>query len=711
MSRPGRRALALAALAVAGCVKIPSPPLSPISSFGVKVTKVYTAAGLLPVVTACAKRYGSQANVPAEVRGTHACKYAIPRGDVMFDVSVTALDNAGNPALGFSGPVSFRVVPGDLGGDYASRWRLATGGKVDATIHAVHQYGEVRVWAENGPPKPLFDAGVQLGGPGDLPPADTAYTFAGGISAPVEFDDQTLQSLQIPDGFDNRSSPFVGEFVTVGKNPESGEQLLQSCDADPRRDGQPAAMVVTGIDPAGFFVTDITACRLVEWTTDSTGATQVRTPEAPEPCLVTQPDGSRVPIESTDAGTGACDVSQRTCRGASECPRFMPGTFASMYVYNYNVPDNLDTGDLIFTLSGAVQEFTSTTQVTFPGWTVAERVRTLPAEQWNKYLQFAKPYDLSGRTCGMDNAWAPYLTDVLCGHNKRNLKMESLESALVRLRSVKLPEVFKNCDFNGDQSVPFYCEQKDDQGNWFWGSCAFPPSPPEPEADRVERECTQDCVLGVGEFDGKVCAEESTFVGYGQYVVQLNSPGPRSAGLDDALPLRTQQLALSAGADGGLAVPANVGGFYPGADATVVCDVPTYYRFGPTGLAALPTDPQLAANQVLPHHFVAGEAELSLLAGTLSGRCWVSFNPVARINLITKDALPELAVECSESDSNADRAQQCKNLHGATFDVVGHLKQVQPARPRWVVIPRHAEDMCCHPGPSLGCPKPVKPCQ
>ena len=59
--------------------------------------------------------------------------------------------------------------------------------------------------------------------------------------------------------------------------------------------------------------------------------------------------------------------------------------------------------------------------------------------------------------------------------------------------------------------------------------------------------------------------------------------------------------------------------------------------------------------------------------------------------MVTKDSVPELNVDChGERRRHETKATQCKNLHGATFDVVGHLKQVQPARPRWLVIPRDA---------------------
>jgi hypothetical protein len=50
-------------------------------------------------------------------------------------------------------------------------------------------------------------------------------------------------------------------------------------------------------------------------------------------------------------------------------------------------------------------------------------------------------------------------------------------------------------------------------------------------------------------------------------------------------------------------------------------------------------------------------------------------------------------------------------MHSVTFDVVGHLRQIQPARPRWMVMPRDADDLCCHPGTDGQCPRPIKACQ
>lgn len=711
-----RALVVAAALALAACPSIAPPARPQLSSFSVAVKGVFLNSGgtraPLAVVSRCEAKYGGAANVPTEVKGTKDCRYIIPLGEIEIDIEATALDVGGKALTDFNGPVAFKVLPGDLSGGYGGRWGLADHGKILATVKSLHQYGEARVWVEDAPVRPIYDGGAPVGSPQDLPAEPPQRTYATGASAPVFFDDQTLQSLQTPDGFDNRSSPFVGEFVTVGKNPESGELLLQSCSDDPLRDQKPALMVVTGLDPAGFFVTDISACRLIEKTTDSTGSTQVRTPEIPEPCLADLPDGGTAPIEATDAGTGTCQISRGACAARSACKSYLPGTFASMFVYNYNYPDGLDEGDLLFTIAGSVQEFTSTTQMVFPSWSIAESVRLLPPDEWDKWLQFARPYPIGGRTCGWDDNPSPFLTDALCGHNRRNLKMESLESGLVVVKNVRFPEVFENCDVNGDGTVPFFCESKDQNNQWVWASCDF--TNVEPDEERQERECHQNCVIGMGAHVGQVCSELSTFVGFGQFVVELGPAGPAWAGLDESLPSRLHTVtAPAAAADGGVAPGPSVRAptFGAGVALALVCDAPARYKLGDDTVTAGGSDALLAAGEIA--RVTAGPTDSSVAFAAAGGEahCTVGENSRARINLLTKDAIPQLNVNCRLDDPDEAAAAQCRNLHGATFDVAGHLRHVQPARPRWMVIPRSPADVCCHPGPGLDCPRPISKCK
>jgi len=691
------------ALALCACPSISVPGLSNVSSFKVEIGGFYLLPSdgsmrtPLEVVTPCSKMYGGQDKVPAMAKGTKACPYVIPHGDLEIDVTATALDAQGKQAGDFGNPVAFRVVPGDLVPDYKFRWAQAVSGVATSKVRSRHQYGQVRIWAEDAPPQAIYDSGVQIPGAPDEP---KKRSYATGLSPIVFFEEPTIAKLQLPDGFDNRSSPLVGEFITIGKRPESGETLVQSCADDKVRDGLPALMVVTGTDPSGFYVSDLSACRSRE--ADAGNVSGISVNEPPEPCVVLDSNQNEIVFDGGTPPPGQtpyCQVSKKAC--SAGCNSYQPGTFGGLFVYNYSFPDGLDQGDLLFTLSGAVQEFTSTTQLTFPSWSIAERVRQLPPDQWNKWLQYARPVTLNQRICGGDNKPPPvFLTDQLCGHNRRNLKMESLESALVRLSRIRFPTLFKNCDLNADNSVPFFCEQKDPQGTWIWGSCAFGET--ESPADQAERECNQNCVVGVGIGD-EVCTEAATFQGFGQFVVTLAAPGMEAAGLDESLANHFQDLKV-----GGTSMqPPSP--YSAGARLNVACDGYVRIKFGDGTVQAGDGDAIVQPHDVVVHTLTGTETTVALKAMSGETRCTVSQDLGLRANLITKDAIPELKPACSEDDP--DYGMECKKLHAATFDVIGHLKQVQPGRPRWSVYPRDVSDVCCHPGGGfLDCPRPIKPC-
>ncbi|MBE2254402.1 MAG: hypothetical protein IAE78_33045 [Myxococcus sp.] len=629
------------------------------------------------------------------------------------------------PSLRDGGVDPFRRSPTRVQtAGYENRWRQAVNGEVRGVVRVQHQYGQARLWLENAPPRELFDGGSTVA-PDRLPPADSVYTFATGSSPIVWFEEQTLQTLNVPDTFDNRSSPFVGEFVRIGTPPEAGEVLRQTCLDDPERNGQPMAMVVTGVESTGFYVTDITACRLKE--VQQIGSLRVRTPEPKEPCRVALPDGGVADIEDVPgARDGRCSISRAACTARAQCSSYSPGTFASLFIFNFSFPEGLNQGDLLFSLSGAVQEFTSTTQLTFPAWTIAERVRLLPPAQWNKWLNLVPPVELNYRICGLDNVFSPFVTDALCGMSSTNLKLESLEGTLVKVRGVKFPDRFVNCDFDASGGVPFYCNRTDTDpmGTTIrsWGNCDFDTPPaPEPENERLERTCTQDCTLGRGQDGEQVCSETSTFIGFGQYAVEMAPPGPAWANLDDSNPARIASTPVTVGmADGGVVVTnSRIGGllvpveagFEAGTYAVAVCDVPVRWRLGDASTAADDSDPLLDARTVLKFRLPAGKDSISLRPTAASGRCYAAINPRARLNVHTTDAIPQLNPNCRLDDPDPAAAERCRNTRGATYDIVGHLKQVQPARPRWIVIPRDPDDICCYPGPGLECPRPLSSCR
>lgn len=654
-----KRLLLCAALALAACSPTEGPPDAEVGSFNVELLGIqYTGApppAPVDVVTACATRYGGQDQVPAEARGTPDCPYTIDPRTVDITVKVTALDGHGQPLTHLNRPVSFRVVPGDLDGDYSHRWTMLEDGVATLTVEVKHVSGEVRLWAEDAPPQPIFDSSNGSVITDGAPPDSFAdsYSHASGVSPAIEWEAPTLAKLQQPDDGTNKASPLVNQFVTVGRSPENGTPLVQSCPelspgvADPN-DGKEVTMLITGVDNAGFFITDLTACKQKE------PFFAHSTPE---------PDG------------------------------FLPGTYGSIYVYTSSFPDGLAPGDLLWTVAGSVQEFTSTTQLTFASWSIREDVRTEPPDQWNKYLDQVTPVELTDRTCGLENVFNPYITDILCGYNNANMKLESVESGLVQMRNVKFPETFKFCDFNGDASVPFFCAYQN-----AWTYCTVP----DPDAE--EQQCNIDCTVGQGDFAGKLCSEKSQYDGFGQFVVEMAGPGPASQGYDDTLSSRIQDVAVSATAQ----KPNQ--GYGQGEELRVWCDTAVHLRYGDGSVAATGADRTLAADTLDSHVLGQGESTVSIVTDGAGGTCHVARNPHVRILLTTQDAAPDLKVNCDENDPDGDAARQCRELHAARFDITGHLRQVQPARPRWQVLPRDSDDICCHPGPGLDCPKPIKAC-
>jgi hypothetical protein len=666
--------LTATAAVASGCYSVENTQPGGLGSFRVVVQSVSAVNGSdtqeLAVVPACIRRYGNATEqVPADVRGTRDCPYVAPTSPVELTLDVTALDKNGQPYGDFNGPVALQVEPGTLAGDYQYYWMQLDKGRGTDTVRAQYLYGEVRVWVKDERFEPNYVDGniVYYTDAGSADPAqfprepDAGRTYAAGASGPVFFAEPSLASIQRPQVADNRSSPFVGQFVTIGRAPEAGPALFQNCpdidvDGDGKVDPQepkPMMLLVTGTDPSGFYVTDITACRI--------------------------PDPTEPPKPGEKIG-------------------YLPGTFGSMYIYNYSFPEGLDPGDLLWTLAGSLQEFTSTTQLTFPSWTVREHVRELPPAQWNKYLNLNPPVELNLRHCGAPNTLSPGPVDKLCAFYTDNMKLESLESALVKVHHVRFPEVFTGCDKDGNGEVTMFCSRSRQ-----WTYCSTS-EPPKTEMDEVT--CNIACTTGTGAFQNKVCSERTSYNGFGQFVIELPGPGPRAFGLDESLSERlelAQELNLTDTAS-------RIVG-QEGTAMSIWCDVATDVRFGATA-----ADTAKAAYTPLPARTRKyGEGYVDFKAQqtpSSAAKCVVARNNTGtRMLLTTRDAVPELRVDCDENDSDADRAQQCRLMRQATYDVVGHLKQIQAARPRWLINPRDVDDLCCHPGPAGQCPRPIKPCQ
>ncbi|NTX52683.1 hypothetical protein [Myxococcus sp. CA039A] len=661
-----KKLMLLSALALVGCYTEESPQPKGLASFEVTVKGFYVAdsnpRASLPVVASCVAQHGgTQAAVPMELRGTPDCRLAMPRGPVDIDFDIQAVDVKGQPMDAFNGPVSFRTVPGNLTGPYRYRWVQLTNGKGTGTVRSAQLYGEAHVWVEDEPVQVDYAEGEVVAG--ELPEEPATRTFSTGLSRSMHFEEPTIATVQVPQNSDQLTA-YNGTFMRIGRAPEAGSPLIQNCEPDDPNYNQPVTLLVTGTDPGGFFVTDLTACRVRE--------------------------GS-IPGANTQT---------------AEPSGFFPGRFNALYIYNYSFPEGLDPGDLLWSIAGSVQEFTATTQLTFPSWSIREKVRLLPQAEWNKYLALAPPTEINGRLCGFSGS--PYITDVMCGYSYGNYKMEGLESSLVKIRRVKFPQVFRSCDANGNNSVPFFCP--DPRTNVF-GACGED-DPNDP--DVPERKCNVDCTLGLGEYRGQICAEKTTYDNFGQFVVEMNPTGAAEAGLDATVNGRLHALnALPPVSPATEAWTRSSNAYTTGVTVNIWCDKAVNVRFGGSSVPGVATNVALAAATRLEHTLKDNQLFVWVSvqdAVNGSASCKVSQHPRTRINLVTKDAVPDLVVNCSETDADAERAEQCRFLHGATFDIVGHLRHVSAARPRWIVLPRDQDDLCCYPGPGMECPRPIEPC-
>ncbi|RLB57180.1 MAG: hypothetical protein DRI34_08045 [Deltaproteobacteria bacterium] len=126
------------------------------------------------------------------------------------------------------------------------------------------------------------------------------------------------------------------------------------------------------------------------------------------------------------------------------------GAFNHLYVYNYSYPDDVEVGDRLDRLVGSSQDFSGCTQISFPSWQRAVDERLDPEPFRIDDLDGALPPALITTAMCNENSTSNLH---LCGHSKKNWTMEARESSRVRLENVRAPDVFVDCDFNGDSEV------------------------------------------------------------------------------------------------------------------------------------------------------------------------------------------------------------------------------------------------------------------
>lgn len=339
--------VAALALSACECTRVTNERPHRIESFGVKVNsiQVFGVSG-----SDTFDAWSAESPMP------------MPRVGAVLAVEVWAKDENGDFLGEYQNPVSFRVTPGNVVAVSEAVEPLTealAGGTVDSLrstnsrmlptrdgvargfVLVEKVFGEAQLWAQDSPPPPIFalpatsddelplDAGTgpDTGLPGLDAGPDTGWdevdggrTFIAGISDALWFAAPTIADTQLLPGktvgfsspwcppskpaWNNRVSPFIGNFLTIDAPPPKGD------------------MIVTAVTAEGFYAADLLAPPITsKYFTDD-------------------------PTEN----------------------RTLPGTYGYMYIYNYNYPDGLFTGDRVLSLTGTVQEFSGDTQMVFPSW-------------------------------------------------------------------------------------------------------------------------------------------------------------------------------------------------------------------------------------------------------------------------------------------------------------------------------------------------------
>ncbi len=425
----------------------------------------------------------------------------IPIDPVLFKVRVVAVDERGEVMSDYSRPVSFRATPGNVlataledGKPWADRLLPFNDGVATGWVTVDKIFGEFRIWAEDAPPPPIYELELpgEGGADGGVPGPDAgeqeplyvevegSRTFAGGVSNPIYFVAPAIRDVQrVPTDPPGCQDAYCR--VDNRLSPFIGNFL--TIDA-PRPLGD---MIVTSITNEGFYVTDLLAQRF-----------------------------DREPYKSA------------------------VGTLGHLFVYSYSYPDGLYVGDRVTSLTGTVQEFSGATQLVFPSWVRLEgdpRPEDIPAPF---VLDFSDPITPSvGYTvCKTGTRYDPKPNrmenlDLLCGYSTNNVHIESLESSLVKIANARPSTAFVNCDRNGNANIGLFGQTKDEETDlWHW--LCF-----EEGEDKDDCQCYLECVIGHGEFDGKVCTELNSFETYGQWLVQLEDRWSVRLNVStrDALPL------------------------------------------------------------------------------------------------------------------------------------------------------------------------------
>ncbi len=415
------------------------PAATEVGSFAVHINGVNE--GLVPAE--CNGSSVDRANIcncdPSQRGKSPRCPYEFPTADTPVTVTITAeaLDHNGNFLPTYTGYAMITPRSGKIAskcdplGPNDPIWcnkkantdptayspspegemlYFENGLSEAKTFQIIHAYGPMRIWVE--------DCGSWWNVAGGTSVNTVFGTFASGISDAVYFAGPTIKQMQMTD--DNTTSPLVphsADICAILSDPRYayGEDVSQQgYSSEPvlgivgtfvddngelQNSGPPnmgefftinrGRMVVTALDNAGFFVTDIS-------------------------------------------------------------PDFSTEGFNHLYIFNFNYPEGLEVGTELASLQGAPIEFTGTTQLQQPSWTVA---KVEPSEA----APLPAPINISASMYASSlNTYGRNLSD--------KMNLEKLEGALVTMDNLAPATDFAihfadgsslsaNCDSNNSGSI------------------------------------------------------------------------------------------------------------------------------------------------------------------------------------------------------------------------------------------------------------------
>ena len=119
--------------------------------------------------------------------------------------------------------------------------------------------------------------------------------------------------------------------------------------------------------------------------------------------------------------------------------------FNSLFVFNFNYPENLIVGDRLCYVSGGVQEHVGMTQLVFPSWQVNGMPSQAEAEEGGDPI-FCFDDD--------EPAPPPVIPIELDSAKLRDWPwLEGIESSVVTVKDLTLSTQFIDCDFNGSGAI------------------------------------------------------------------------------------------------------------------------------------------------------------------------------------------------------------------------------------------------------------------